>query len=378
MAAVSIPFNKPFVPSVSMEMVTKSLQSSHLSGDGPYTKLAQESLNLIQLSGRAILTTSCTHSLELALLGLRFNAGDEVIIPSYNFTSAAIAVLSAGAVPVFVDVRNDTKNLDENLLEQALSPKTKAIIPVHYAGVGAEMNVIMNFSQKNGLRVIEDNAHGLGGTHQGKKLGSFGAMSTLSFHETKNIQCGEGGALIVNDNSLVERLEIMREKGTDRSKFFRGQVAKYQWTDVGSSWLPSDILAALLLGQIEEFEFIQNARGEIWHQYESGLSEWAKNSGFELPFTPTGETQTFHMYYLVAPDLETRTQFIEFMSAKGISTPFHYQSLHSSIAGKKFGRQATEMPISDKLSDRLVRLPMWVGLDKSQIDYTVESISSFR
>lgn len=378
MAAVTIPFNRPFVPQNSAEYVLKSLGSSHLSGDGPYTKIASENISKISSESRVLLTTSCTHALELACLALQLDPGDEVIIPSYNFTSAAIAILSAGAVPVFVDVRDDTKNIDENLLEIAVSSRTRAIIPVHYAGVGAEMNVIMNFAQKNGLRVIEDNAHGLGGTYQGKKLGSFGAMSTLSFHETKNLQCGEGGALEINTESLLERIEVMREKGTNRSKFFRGQVDKYQWTDIGSSWLPSDILAALLVGQTEKFEFIQNERHAIWHTYQSALTDWSRTSGFELPFIPPGESHTAHMFYMVSPDLQSRTQFIEHMRLRNISTPFHYQSLHSSTAGQRYGRQATEMPISDKLSDRLVRLPMWIGLETKQIDYIVESITSFR
>jgi dTDP-4-amino-4,6-dideoxygalactose transaminase len=378
MVEVSIPFNRPFVPQNSSEYVLKSLGSAHLSGDGPYTKIASQNLSKISSESRVLLTTSCTHALELACLALQLDAGDEVIIPSYNFTSAAIAILSAGAVPVFVDVRDDTKNLDENLLEIALSSRTRAIIPVHYAGVGAEMSVIMNFAQKNGLSVIEDNAHGLGGTYQGKKLGSFGAMSTLSFHETKNLQCGEGGALEINTESLLERIEVMREKGTNRSKFFRGQVDKYQWTDIGSSWLPSDILAALLVGQTEKFEFIQKERHAIWQSYQSALIDWSRSNGFELPFIPPGESHTAHMFYMVSPDLETRTQFIEHMRSRSISTPFHYQSLHSSTAGQRYGRQATEMPISDKLSDQLVRLPMWIGLEKMQIDYIVESITSFR
>ncbi len=374
----NIAFNVPFVPDVSRDYVLSSLNSRHLSGDGPFTKQVEKGISSISAGSTAILVTSCTHALELACQSLNLKQGDEVILPSYNFTSAAIAVLSAGGTPVFADIHANTKNLNEELLSDCLTVKTRAIVPVHYAGVGAEMNAIMAFANENELAVIEDNAHGLGGSFKGKKLGSFGSMSTLSFHETKNIQCGEGGAIEVNDESLVERLEIMREKGTDRSKFFRGQVAKYQWTDIGSSWLPSDILAALLLGQVEMFDSIQESRHHTWNSYNDALSKWASDEGFELPFIPDGEVHTAHMFYMVSPSLEVRTRFISHMSNLGISTPFHYQSLHSSKAGKVYGRSATTMEVSDRMSDCLVRLPLWVGLSDAQISRVITAVLDFK
>jgi dTDP-4-amino-4,6-dideoxygalactose transaminase len=301
--------------------------------------------------------------------------GDEVIIPSFTFVSTVNAFVLRGARPRFIDIREDTLNLDETLLEQHLTNRTRVIVPVHYAGVGCEMDEIQKFSEKNGLKIIEDNAHGLLGKYKDRMLGTFGCLATQSFHETKNFTSGEGGALIINDPDLIERAEIIREKGTNRSRFFRGQVDKYTWVDEGSSYLPSEILAAYLTAQLEERERIQARRWEIWHYYDKHLSGWAKQHGVRQPFVPTHTDQSYHMYYLLMPDLVSRTALINHLKEKEIMAVFHYLPLNTSPMGVKF--QSSPCPVTERISDQLVRLPFYTGMTDDELDRVVNAVFSF-
>ncbi len=302
---------------------------------------------------------------------------DEVIIPSFTFVSTVNAFVLRGAKPVFVDIRADTLNIDENLLEDKITQRTKAIVPVHYAGVGCEMDSILTTARKYDLTVIEDNAHGLFGKYKGKHLGTFGSMATQSFHETKNITCGEGGAIILNDMNLIERAEIIREKGTNRSKFFRGMIDKYTWVDIGSSYLPSDILAAFLYAQLESRELIQNKRKQIWEYYDQNLHQVAIKKGIGLPHIPDHCQQAYHMYYLLLPDLETRQRLIAHLKERGIISVFHYLPLHLSDMGKKFGGKLGDCPITESISDRILRLPFYNTLSHEQQDHVISAISKF-
>jgi dTDP-4-amino-4,6-dideoxygalactose transaminase len=308
---------------------------------------------------------------------LDIQPGDEVIIPSFTFVSTVNAFVLRGAKPVFIDIRPDTLNLDENLLEQMITPRTRAVVPVHYAGVGCEMDRILSICEKHNLCVVEDNAHGLFGKYRGKNLGTFGKLATQSFHETKNITCGEGGALLINDPELIEKAEIIREKGTDRSKFFRGQVDKYGWVDVGSSYLPSDMLAGFLLAQLENREMVQEKRKSIWNFYNVNLSDWAHQFGIQQPFVPDYCDQPFHMYYLLLPSLQARQEFIQSLRSKGINTVFHYLPLNTSRMGMKFGGKTGDCPVTENISDRLVRLPMHLKISEDDLEYVVEKVNKF-
>jgi len=370
-----VAFNRPYITGTETTYIADAMRRGHVSGDGHYTTRAAELLRPIVGGSNVLLTTSCTHALEMAALLIDLEPGDEIIMPSFTFVSSANAFALRGARPVFVDIRDDTCNIDEKLIEQAITARTRAVVVVHYAGVACEMDEILAVASRYGLDVIEDNAHGLGGTYRDRPLGSFGSLSTLSFHETKNVHCGEGGALVVVDPTLFERAEIIREKGTDRSRFFRKQVDKYSWVDVGSSYLPSDILAAFLTAQLEMFGSIQAARMKIWQRYAQSLGGWAELSGFRLPDPPSHTQHPAHLFWLLAPDLSTRSRFIAHMDSNGVKVLFHYVPLHSSTYGSQLG--ATELPITDSVSNRLIRLPLFAGLQDDEVDHIIESIFTF-
>jgi dTDP-4-amino-4,6-dideoxygalactose transaminase len=372
-----IPFNRPFFVGRELELIQEAIADWHLSGDGMFTRKCHALLESELGITKALLTTSCTHALEMAALLLDIQPGDEVIIPSFTFVSVANAFVLRGARPVFIDIRPDTLNLDETLLESLITPRTKAIVVVHYAGVGCEMDAIMEIAGRHGLAVVEDNAHGLFGKYKGKNLGTFGCLATLSFHETKNLTCGEGGALLINDTRHVKRAEIIREKGTDRSSFFRGLVDKYTWVDVGSSYLPSDILAAFLYAQLEEREMIQSKRKGIWEYYQEHLKGWADNFGVQLPFIPPHCDQPYHMYFLLLPSIETRQAMIAHLNAQNVYSVFHYLPLHLSTMGRRFGGKEGDCPVTEDASDRLVRLPFYNDLTEADQARVVSGITNF-
>ena len=326
---------------------------------------------------KSLLTTSCTHALEISAMLLDIKQGDEVIVPSFTFVSTINAFVLHDVKPVFIDIRPDTLNLDETQLEGLITEKTKAIILVHYAGVGCEMDIIMDIANKYDIPVIEDNAHGLFGKYKGRYLGTFGTFATQSFHETKNFSCGEGGALLINDDQYVERAEIIREKGTNRSRFFRGQVDKYTWVDIGSSYLPSDILAAFLYAQLEQREKIQTKRKKIWKCYYEYFKGWADENGVRLPIISEHYELPYHMFYLLMPSLEKRTALIKYLKEEGISAVFHYLPLHLSKMGKKFGGKQGDCPVTEDVSDRLVRLPFYNDLSIDEQHMIIKKIKSF-
>lgn len=334
-----------------------------LAGDGPFTKKCHAWLEKETGAQKALLTHSCTAALEMAAILADIQPGDEVIMPSYTFVSTANAFVLRGGVPVFVDIRPDTLNIDETKIEAAITPKTKAIVPVHYAGVGCEMDTIMDIAKRHNLLVIEDAAQGVFAQYKGKTLGTIGHMGCYSFHETKNVISGEGGALLINDSRFIERAEIIREKGTNRSQFFRGQVDKYTWVDVGSSYLPGEVIAAFLWAQLEDAGNITQRRLNIWEQYHRGLHALERQGMLRRPITPSHCQQNAHMYYILLNTLDARTKLIEQMKAANIYPVFHYVPLHSSPAGKKYARVSGEMTHTNELSDRLLRLPMWTGLE---------------
>jgi dTDP-4-amino-4,6-dideoxygalactose transaminase len=363
---MNIPFNKPYMTGRELWYISQAHANGQLSGDGPFTKQCHAWLERQTGAQKALLTHSCTAALEMAALLLDLSPGDEVIMPSYTFVSTANVFVLRGAVPVFVDIREDTLNLDERLVEAAITPRTKAICVVHYAGVSCEMDAVLDIARKHGLHVVEDAAQGIFSTYKGKPLGAIGDLGCLSFHETKNIISGEGGALLARDASFVERAEILREKGTNRSRFFRGQVDKYTWMDVGSSYLPSELVAAFLAAQIEEGERITERRMHLWNRYHSWAEEHEAAGRIRRPVVPAHSTHNAHMYYLLLPGLEQRTRFIGELKQDGISAVFHYIPLHSSPAGRRYGRVACggELPVTDSISDRIVRMPLWVGLEE--------------
>jgi dTDP-4-amino-4,6-dideoxygalactose transaminase len=366
MPDIRIPFNRPWQSGRELEYIGEVVSSGHLSGDGEFTRRCQSLLATGFGHDRSLLTTSCTDALEMCALLLDLKPGDEVIVPSFTFVSSVNAFLIHGANPVFADVLPGTLNIDPASVRAHLSEHTRAIIVVHYAGVGCAMGEILGIAEEHGLVVIEDNAHGLGGAYRGKPLGSMGALATLSFHETKNFTSGEGGALIVNDAAYFERAEIIREKGTERSKFFRGQVDKYGWVDVGSSFLPSELVAAHLCAQLEESEKVQQLRAEIWLRYASSLAEWASQHEVLLPSIPPECDQAFHMFYMLMPDLATRTKLIDCLRMRAILAVFHYLPLHLSPMGRRLGHAKGECPVTENISDRLVRLPFYTGLTEVQ------------
>jgi dTDP-4-amino-4,6-dideoxygalactose transaminase len=375
---ISIPFNRPAVVGNERRYMDEAIAAGRISGDGQFSRRCHDLLAAELGAARALLTTSCTHALEMTALLLDIQPGDEVILPSFTFVSTVNAFALRGARPVFADIRADTLNLDEAALPRLIGPRTRAIVVVHYAGVGCEMEVILDHAARHGLAVIEDNAHGLFGKRNGRLLGSFGCMSTLSFHETKNVTCGEGGALIINDPRYVERAEIVREKGTNRSQFFRGMVDRYTWVDLGSSYLPSDLLAAYLLAQLEERERIQTARRRIWDGYARELAGWAATHGVRLPVVPPGCEQPYHIFYLLLPSLEARQRFIGHLREHGILAVFHYVPLHLSAFARKIAVRPANCPVATDVADRLVRLPLYFDLSAAEQDRVIDAVIAFR
>ena len=371
-----IPFNKPCLTGNEYKYISAAIANGHSSGDGEFTRRCHALLEQELKVPKVLLTTSCTHALEMAALLLNCEAGDEVIVPSFTFVSTANAFALRGAKIVFADIRPDTLNLDETALESLITRKTKAIVPVHYAGVPCAMDEILAVANRHGVRVVEDNAHGLFARYKGRYTGTFGCLATQSFHETKNFTCGEGGALVVNDLELVERALIIREKGTNRSQFFRGQVDKYSWVDLGSSYLPSDLLAAFLCAQLEAREVIQAKRRNIWEYYQANLTDWAAQSGVALPFIPPECEQAHHMFYLLLPMLEVRQALISHLKSSGILSVFHYIPLHSSPMGVTFGNRL-DCPVAGNISSRLVRLPFYNDLDEDSQNRVVDAVHSF-
>jgi dTDP-4-amino-4,6-dideoxygalactose transaminase len=373
-----IDFNNPVPVGKELEYISQAIQSGHISGDGPFTKKCHEFLENGLGVPKVLLTTSCTHALDMSAILLNIQPGDEVIIPDFTFVSTVNAFVLRGAKPVFIDIRGDTLNLDESKLEAAVTSHTKAVVPVHYAGVGCEMDTIMDIAKRHGLAVVEDNAHGLFGKYKGKYLGTFGALAAQSFHETKNFSSGEGGALLINDPILVERAEIIREKGTNRSRFFRGQIDKYTWVDIGSSFLPSDILAAYLYGQLEQREKIQSHRKNLWLTYETGLRAWANSHEVQLPVVPEECEQSYHMFYMLMPKLDLRQKLITYLRERGIYSVFHYLPLHLSDMGRSFGGRDGDCPVTERVSDQLIRLPFHNVLTGSEQEQVMEAIMEFK
>lgn len=361
-----IPFNKPYLGGKELGCIAQAHANGQLAGDGNFTRFCQKWLEESIGCRRALLTHSCTAALEIAAILADIQPGDEVIMPSYTFVSTANAFVLRGGVPVFVDIRPDTLNLDETKIEAAITKRTRAIVPVHYAGVACEMDVIMEIAARHQLLVIEDAAQGIMARYKGRPLGSIGHLGCLSFHETKNLISGEGGAILVNDPALVERAEIIREKGTNRSQFFRGEVDKYTWMDIGSSYLPGEIIAAFLWAQMEEAESITARRLAIWENYHRAFEGLARQGRLRRPAIPEGCEHNAHMYYLLLRDLEDRSTFIGRMKQAEVSCVFHYVPLHSAPQGKKVARSSDELPVTTELAERLVRLPLWVGLEESQ------------
>ena len=378
MKPYDIPFNKPCLAGNELRYIAEAIAAGHSAGDGQFTRRCHHWLEQELGVGKALLTTSCTHALEMAAILLNVRPGDEVIVPAFTFVSTVNAFVLRGATPVFVDIRPDTLNLDETLIESHITPRTRAILAVHYAGVGCEMDAIAGIAARHGLTVVEDNAHGLFGKYRGRLLGTIGALATQSFHETKNFICGEGGALIVNDAQYTERAEIIREKGTNRSRFFRGQVDKYTWVDIGSSYLPSDILAAFLLAQLECRAQIQEKRRRIWERYAECLAVWAAERGVGRPFVPAWCEQPYHMFYLVLPSLEHRQGMIEHLKRQSILSAFHYQPLHLSEMGRQFGGKSGDCPVTESVSDRLLRLPFYNDLNESAQMTVIEAVTHYR
>jgi len=375
---IKVDFNRPVIVGNEFEYMRQAIENVHISGDGVFTKKCHAFLESELGVTKALLTTSCTHALEMSAILLDIKPGDEVIIPDFTFVSTVNAFVLRGAKPVFVDVRPDTLNLDQSKLETAITPRTKAIVPVHYAGVGCEMDTIIDIANRYKIAVVEDNAHGLFGKYKGKYLGTFGSMATQSFHETKNFSCGEGGALLINDPDLAERAEIIREKGTNRSRFFRGQVDKYTWVDIGSSYLPSDLLAAFLYAQFEQHEKIQSHRKNVWHLYHSALKDWAEKQSVKLPCIPDDREQAYHMFYMLMPDLNLRQKLILYLRERGIYSVFHYLPLHLSDMGQSFGYHTGDCPVTEQVSDQLIRLPFYNDLTSNDQEQVIDAIMEFK
>ena len=372
-----VPFNRVLAHGDELRHVRAAVEGGHVGGAGPFAERCERALSDETGSERALLTTSCTHALEMACHLLELEPGDEVIVPSFTFVSTASAVAMRGAVPVFADIRSDTLCLDESLLDSLLTERTKAVVLVHYAGVACELDMICDWASKNGVAIIEDNAHGLFASYRGRPLGSFGDLGTLSFHETKNLSCGEGGALLINRPELAPRAEVLREKGTNRSSFMRGEVDKYTWVDLGSSWIPSDLLAAFLWGQYERREEIQRQRHAVWNAYAERLADWAATRGFRLPEVPGDREHPAHLFWVLAPSPEDRDRLLAHLRERGVHAVFHYVPLHSSDAGRRFGRTPLPPDVTDSVSARLARLPLWAGMSEEMVDRVVEGVTSF-
>ncbi|MCU0523295.1 MAG: dTDP-4-amino-4,6-dideoxygalactose transaminase [Elainella sp. Prado103] len=372
-----IPFNHPLIAGRELDYIRAALSSDHQAGDGAFTHQCQDWLKRRIGSQAALLTHSCTAALEMAAILIDIQPGDEVILPSYTFVSTANAFVLRGAVPVFVEIRPDTLNLDETKVEAAITTKTKAIVPVHYAGVSCAMDRLREIADRHQLYLIEDAAQAIAATYQGKPVGSFGHLAAFSFHETKNVICGEGGALIINDPQLEKRAEIIREKGTNRSQFFRGEVDKYTWVDVGSSFLPSDILAAMLLAQLEQTDYITQRRLDIWQLYHQNLADLEQQGHIRRPIVPADCQPNGHLYYLLTENLAVRTELLSYLKSQGVRSTFHYVPLHNSPAGLKYGRSAGSLAITEALSDRLVRLPLGGAMTLSEAQRVIEVVLDF-
>ena len=375
--AIRIPFNRPCLVGREQDYMRQAIEQGHLSGDGVFTKQCHALLEQTLGVPKALLTTSCTHALDMAALLLDIQPGDEVILPSFTFVSTVNAFALRGAQPVFADIRPDTLNLDETRLEALVTPRTKAIAPVHYAGVGCEMDAIAKVADHFDLAVVEDNAHGLFGKYKDGYLGTFGCLATQSFHDTKNFTCGEGGALLINDPKYIERAEILREKGTNRSRFYQGLVDKYTWVDIGSSYLPSELLAAFLYAQLERRGAIQAARQRMWEYYHTHLSEWALAHDVQLPFIPVYCEQSYHLYYLLMPRPAQRQAMIDHLCSRGVQSVFHYLPLHLSEMGQRFGGRPGDCPITESVSERLLRLPLYYGLSEDEQARVVEAVTAW-
>jgi dTDP-4-amino-4,6-dideoxygalactose transaminase len=373
-----IPLTLPTLEGNEQLYMVEALTRSRLSGDGPFTRRCQALLEESLGIPKALLTTSCTSALDMTALLLDVQPDDEVIVPSFTFVSSINAYVMRGAKPVFADIRPDTLNIDEARLEALITPRTKAIVVVHYAGVGCAMDEIMRIAQRHGVTVVEDDAHGTFARYQGRYLGTFGRLSALSFHETKNFTCGEGGALLINDPSLIARSEVIREKGTDRTRFFRGQVDKYTWVDIGSSYLPADLLAAMLLGQLEARDRIQRLRKRVWNYYFTQLRDWATEQDVRLPIVPAEAEQAYHLFYLLMPSLGERQRLIEHLKERGIQSAFHYQPLHLSEMGRRHGGHDGECPVTERVADSLLRLPFYNRLDEDDLERVVSAVTTFR
>ncbi|MDR2315988.1 MAG: dTDP-4-amino-4,6-dideoxygalactose transaminase [Pseudomonas sp.] len=371
MSSEKIQFNRPHMTGKELYYIAEAKFGNMLAGDGPFTKRCHQWLEQASGCEKALLTHSCTAALEMAALLLEIQPGDEVIMPSYTFVSTANAFVLRGGVPVFVDIREDTLNLDERLIEAAITPRTRAIVPVHYAGVACEMDTILAIAQRHGLKVVEDAAQGIMATYKGRPLGSLGSLGALSFHETKNVISGEGGALLVNDPTLIQRAEIIREKGTDRSRFFRGEVDKYTWQEVGSSFLPGELIAAFLWAQLEESDGITGQRLVSWDYYHEALASLENKGLLRRPIVPADCTHNAHMYYVLLESQDVRQHVLNALREAGVHSVFHYVPLHSSPAGKRYGRVHGSMAVTDRQSERLIRLPLWVGLTPEQQDQVV-------
>ncbi|GAB5560376.1 MAG: dTDP-4-amino-4,6-dideoxygalactose transaminase [Synoicihabitans sp.] len=372
-----IPFNRADLLGSELENIKAAVTSGQIAGDHGFTRKCEALLQEQLRVHRCLLTTSCTHALEMSALLLELKPGDEVIIPSFTFVSTATAFALRGATPIFADIRPDTLNIDEGQIESLITPRTKAIVPVHYAGVSCEMDTLISIAERHNLTVVEDNAHGLFGRYKGQALGTFGALATQSFHATKNFSCGEGGALLINDPKFAERAEILREKGTDRSKFFRGEVDKYSWVDIGSSYVPSDLLAAYLLAQLELRDRIQTARRKIWDNYQQGLARWAAEQDIRLPHVPTDCEPAWHLFYLLLPDPETREALRLHLRSKGILAVSHYVPLHSSRYGSRWGASPHSCPVTDRTAETLLRLPFYNSMTYAEQNEVIGAVTSF-
>jgi len=374
--AIRVPFNRASLVGSEIDYICRALDGGHISGAGPFTEKCEDLLEKSLGAPRVLLTTSGTSALELCALLLDIRPGDEVIVPSFTFTSTVNAFVLRGARPVFADIRPDTLCMDEKLLSGLLTERTRAVVPVHYAGVACEMERIAALASEAGAAVVEDNAHGLLATYRGRPLGTFGAMSILSFHETKNVTCGEGGAIVINDPGLIERAEIICEKGTDRSRFFRGLVDKYTWVDVGSSYRPSEILAAFLFAQLEKVDAIQGVRRRFWESYRDSLGDWASSNGVKLPTVPEGCSQAFHLFYMLMGSRRDQELLLGHLRERGILAVFHYQPLHLSHMGRSFGE--CSCPVTEDIAQRIIRLPLFPGLSLEDHRYVVDSVLEFR
>ncbi len=373
--ASHIPFNRPFAVGTEFDYIREAITNRHLSGDGAFTKRCHSWLEERTAVCKALLTHSCTAALEMTALLTDVGPGDEIIMPSFTFVSTANAFVLRGGVPVFVDIRDDTLNIDESQIEGAISDRTKAILAVHYAGVSCEMAAITALAERHGLLVIEDAAHGLMASYKGRALGGIGQLGTLSFHETKNVISGEGGALLISDPRLIERAEILREKGTNRKQFALGKVDKYSWVDVGSSYLPSEITAAFLWAQLEEAERITRERRRIWDLYHEAFAALELTGLIRRPIAPKECQHNAHMYYVLVPDLSTRTGLLETLNVQGINAVFHYVPLHASPAGRKYGRTHGPLIRTREMSERLIRLPLWIGMDEGHVTRVSQAVS---